>query len=125
MGLPPGGRYGLPLKQCGDRKCDPGRGQTNYFRIQSPSVGDDVHLGPSAAPPLGQKTDTSVSVGSQLTVPSAWTARTPPVAGSPLAPEGPGGPAGPAGPIAPAGPTAPTSPLSPLSPFSPCGPCGP
>ena len=97
---------------------------TDYFRIQSPTVGDDGHFGPSAAPPLGQKTDTSASLDSQLAGESPWTTRMAPVDGSPLAataagPGGPGGPAGPAGPAVPAGPTAPTSPLSP---FSPCGP---
>jgi hypothetical protein len=97
---------------------------TDYFRTQSPTVGDDGHFGPSAAPPLGQKTDTSASLDSQLAGESPCTTRMAPVDGSPLAATaaGPGGPAGPAGPAVPAGPTAPTSPLSP---FSPCGPCGP
>jgi len=41
-----------------------------FFR-QSPTVGLVPHLAPSAAPPLGQNTDTSVSLDSQLTEPSA------------------------------------------------------
>ena len=41
-----------------------------FFR-QSPTVGLVPHLAPSAAPPLGQNTDTSVSLDLQLTEPSA------------------------------------------------------
>ena len=41
-----------------------------FFR-QTPTVGLVPHLAPSAAPPLGQNTDTSVSLDSQLTEPSA------------------------------------------------------
>src|SRR5437764_15482601 len=71
-----------------------------YLRIQRPMVGDDVHLGPSGIPPLGQNTDTRVSVGSQLTGPSVWATRMPPVAGSALGATaaGPGGPGDPGGP---------------------------
>jgi len=71
------------------------------FFKHKPTVGDVPHFAPSGAPPLGQKTDTRVSLDSQLTDPSAWTARTFVVVASPL------------------------SPLSPLSPGAPCGPCGP
>jgi hypothetical protein len=38
---------------------------------QSPIVGAVLHFAPSGAPPPGQKTDTSASVASQLTTPSA------------------------------------------------------
>jgi hypothetical protein len=47
----------------------------SYFRRHSPTVGAVPHLAPSAAPPLGQNTETSVSLASQLTAPSACTAR--------------------------------------------------
>jgi hypothetical protein len=55
---------------------------TDYFRIQSPT-GDDGHFGPSAAPPLGQKTDTSASLDSQLTGESPWTTRMAPLLARP------------------------------------------
>src|SRR5581483_302254 len=47
---------------------------SHFFR-QRPTVGEVLHFAPSAAPPLGQKTETSVSLGSQLTAPSICTAR--------------------------------------------------
>jgi hypothetical protein len=39
----------------------------HYFLRQRPTVGDEPHFGPSAEPPLGQNTDTNVSLASQLT----------------------------------------------------------
>jgi len=95
-----------------------------FFR-QTPTVGLVPHLAPSAAPPLGQNTDTSVSLDSQLTEPSAWTARILTAAGSPLSPFGPGAPCGPCGPCAPAWPCAPATPWTPCAPWGPAGPCGP
>jgi hypothetical protein len=85
--------------------CDDGR--KGYFRRQRPTVGAAPHLAPSAAPPLGQNTETSVSLASQLTAPSAWTARRFAEAASPLSP------------------VVPFSPAVPFSPGVPCGPCGP
>jgi hypothetical protein len=48
----------------------PLRGAYGFFR-QSPMVGVVPHFAPSAAPPEGQNTDTSISSPSQLTAPSA------------------------------------------------------
>jgi hypothetical protein len=44
------------------------------FFKHKPTVGAVPHFAPSGAPPLGQKTDTRVSLDSQVTDPSAWTA---------------------------------------------------
>jgi hypothetical protein len=59
------------------------------FLRHRPTVGVVPHFVPSGAPPPGQNTDTSVSLASQLTEPSACTDRIP-------------GPAGPVGPVDPA-----------------------
>jgi hypothetical protein len=45
------------------------------FREQRPTVGAVPHFAPFATPPLGQNTETNVSFASQLTEPSACTAR--------------------------------------------------
>src|SRR6266702_7067596 len=85
--------------------------QTAYGFFKHNPTAAPAHLAPSGAPPLGQNTDISVSLASQLTAPSAaCTVRRLAVAGSPLSP------------------FSPLSPLSPLSPFAPgvsCGPCAP
>jgi len=52
-------------------------------------VGVVPHLAPSGAPPLGQNTETNVSLASQLTAPSACTRRRFAVPGSPLSPSRP------------------------------------
>jgi hypothetical protein len=88
--------------------CDDGR--KGYLRRHRPTVGAAPHLAPSAAPPLGQNTETSVSLASQLTAPSAWTARRFAEAASPFSPSVPFSPGGP---------------FSPGVPCGPCGPCGP
>ncbi len=95
---------------------------SSYLRRQRPTVGGVEHLAPSAAPPPGQNTDTSVSFASQLAAPSPCTALTP--AGpasplSPLSPLAPGAPCGPCGPCAPCGPGCP------CGPGGPAGPCAP
>jgi hypothetical protein len=43
------------------------------FLMHNPTVGVVPHLAPSGAPPLGQNTETKVSLASQLTAPSACT----------------------------------------------------
>src|SRR3984893_11016351 len=77
------------------------------LRKQRPTVGDVPHFAPSGAPPLGQNTDTRVSLASQLAAPSASTDLRLTAAAWPLSPG------------------APLSPLSPLSPFSPGAPFSP
>jgi hypothetical protein len=61
------------------------------FRRQRPTVGAVPHFAPSGAPPLGQKTETNVSLASQLTEPSACTDRIagPPAPTSPFSPGAP------------------------------------
>src|SRR5438309_9824378 len=41
------------------------------LRRQRPTVGDEPHFAPSGAPPLGQNTETNISLASQSTGPSA------------------------------------------------------
>lgn len=55
-------------------------------------VGVVPHFAPSGAPPVGQNTDTSVSLAPQLTAPSACTERMADCPDSPLAPAAPGAP---------------------------------
>ena len=73
--------------------------KARYLLRQSPTVGDVPHLSPSAAPPLGQNTETNVSLATHATSQSLCDGHTLEV---------------------------PASPLSPLSPFSPgaARPCG-
>src|SRR5512139_1920449 len=70
------------------------RGADFHFFTQSPTAFPDAHLGPSDAPPAGQKTDASTSELSHETLlPS--TTRTLTAPGSPLSPFAPGAPCGP------------------------------
>jgi hypothetical protein len=85
--------------------CDEAQG---FFK-QRPTLGFVPHFAPSGAPPLGQNTDTKVSLGSQLTTPSACTDRM----------EAPAGPGSPFSPFAPGAPCGPSGPCGPVSPFGP------
>src|SRR5580658_10374499 len=60
----------------------------SFFKHR-PTVGPFAHLAPSGEPPLGQNAETSVSLASQLTAPSACTDRSPVSPASPLSPLSP------------------------------------
>jgi hypothetical protein len=68
------------------------------LRKQRPTVGDVPHFAPSGAPPLGQNTDTRVSLASQLAAPSAWTDLRLTAAASPFSPFSPAAPFSPGAP---------------------------